>query len=297
MGVGRLAAILGLLILGLAAPASADQAAQLAAQASPVGGYRHFRAAIYITVSDTRRLADRATFDREFARLASQLRFDKVYIEAYRDRVVATDDELERVKAWFRERGIATAGGVTLAAGGQGGQFGTFDYEDAADRAGCERAVRLIARHFDEVILDDFFFYTSKSDADIAARGTRSWTRYRLDRMREVARDLVIAPARAVNPRVRLVIKYPNWYEHFQGLGYECLVKTTGCEAMFIHAIPGVPAREIFLHRPYDKATVWEQRDVLSLASRLDERVFLWECMALQPDLVNLLQAQWMRDD
>lgn len=83
----------------------------------------------------------------------------------------------------------------------------------------------------------------------------------------------------------------------FQGLGHEALVKTTGCEAMFIHAIPGVPAREIFIYRPYDKATVWEQRDLLELARRLRVRVFLWECMALQPDLVALLQAQWMRDD
>jgi gamma-polyglutamate synthase len=83
----------------------------------------------------------------------------------------------------------------------------------------------------------------------------------------------------------------------FQGLGHECLVKTTGCEAMFIHALPGVPAREIFIYRPYDKASVWEQREVLALARRLGVRVFLWECMALQPDLVDLLQAQWMRDD
>jgi gamma-polyglutamate synthase len=83
----------------------------------------------------------------------------------------------------------------------------------------------------------------------------------------------------------------------FQGLGHECLVKTTGCEAMFIHAIPGVPAREIFIYRPYEKATIWEQRDVLALAGKLGARVFLWECMALQPDLVNLLQSQWMRDD
>ena len=83
----------------------------------------------------------------------------------------------------------------------------------------------------------------------------------------------------------------------FQGLGHETLVKTTGCEAMFIHAIPGVDAREVFIYRPYDKATVWEQRDVLELARRLRVRVFLWECMALQPDLVNLLQSQWMRDD
>src|SRR5260370_34602470 len=83
----------------------------------------------------------------------------------------------------------------------------------------------------------------------------------------------------------------------FHGLGYETLVKTTGCEAMFIHAVPGLPAREVFIYRPYDKATVWEQREVLSLARRLGVRVFLWECMALQPDLVNLLQSQWMRDD
>lgn len=83
----------------------------------------------------------------------------------------------------------------------------------------------------------------------------------------------------------------------FQGLGYECLVKTTGCEAMFIHALPGLPAREIFIYRPYDKATVWEQRELLSLARRLSVRVFLWECMALQPELANLLQTQWMHDD
>ena len=83
----------------------------------------------------------------------------------------------------------------------------------------------------------------------------------------------------------------------FQGLGHEVLVKTTGCEAMFIHAVPDTVAREVFIYRPYDKATVWEQRDVLGLARRLNVRVFLYECMALQPDLVNLLQSQWMRDD
>ena len=71
------------------------------------------------------------------------------------------------------------------------------------------------------MILDDFFFYNSKSDADIAAKGGRSWTQYRLEKMREVAQDLVLKPARAANPRVRVIIKYPNWYEHFQGLGYD----------------------------------------------------------------------------
>ena len=193
----------------------------LAAAPASAAAYKNFRAAIYITVHDTKRLADPATFARDFDRVSSQLKFDKVYIEAYRDRVFATDAELEAVKREFQAKGIQTSGGITLAAGGSGGQFGTFDYEIRADRAECERAVRLIARHFDEMILDDFFFYTSKSDADIAAKGNRSWTDYRVDRMREVSRNLVLGPAKQENPRVRVIIKYPNWYEHFHGLGYD----------------------------------------------------------------------------
>src|SRR5947209_15669337 len=190
-------------------------------KAAEAAAYKNFRVAIYVTVGDTKRLADPATFARDFARVSSQLQFDKVYIEAYRDRQIATDAELETVKHEFQAKGIQTSGGITLAAGGSGGQFGTFDYENPADRAECERAVRLIARHFDEVILDDFFFYTSKSDADIAAKGNRSWTDYRIDKMREASRDLVLGPAKQENPRVRVIIKYPNWYEHFHGLGYD----------------------------------------------------------------------------
>lgn len=201
------------LVLGLAVPQSVNAARPPA--------YRHIKAAIYIAVGDVKQLADRATFDREFARASSQLKFDKVYIESYRDRVFASDAELERVKRWFRDKGIETSGGITLAAGGEGGQFGTFDYEKPEDRAEAERAVRLTAKHFDEMILDDFFFYTSKSDADIAAKGQRSWSEYRVQRMREVSRDIVLGPAKAVNPRVKVIIKYPNWYEHFHGLGYD----------------------------------------------------------------------------
>lgn len=194
-------------------------AASAAPQHQPA--YRNFKTAIYITVADTKRLADPATFQRQFQRVSSQLDFDKVYIEAYRDRVFATDAELEAVKRAFEAKGIETAGGITLAAGGAGGQFGTFDYEDPADRAEAERASRLAAKHFDEVILDDFFFYNTKSDADIAAKGDRSWTDYRIDRMLEASRNLVIGPAKQANPGAKVIIKYPNWYEHFHGTGFD----------------------------------------------------------------------------
>ena len=183
--------------------------------------YRNFKAAIYITVNSTRQLADPKTREQQYQRIAGQVRFDKVYLETYRGGVFADEASLESIKKFFRSKGIAVSGGITLAKGGHGGQFGTFDYEEANDRAECQRAVELTARHFDEVILDDFFFYTSKSDADIAARGARSWTQYRLEKMREVAEDLVLKPARAANSHVRMIIKYPNWYEHFQALGYD----------------------------------------------------------------------------
>jgi hypothetical protein len=39
--------------------------------------------------------------------------------------------------------------------------------------------------------------------------------------MRQVSCDIVMAPAHAVNPSVKMIIKYPNWYEHFHGLGYD----------------------------------------------------------------------------
>jgi gamma-polyglutamate synthase len=83
----------------------------------------------------------------------------------------------------------------------------------------------------------------------------------------------------------------------FHGLGYEVAVKTTGCEAMLIHSVPDETPHEIFIFRSYDKATIWEQRDTLETAAALGSEVFLWECMALQPEFVDLLQRDWMRDD
>ena len=33
------------------------------------------------------------------------------------------------------------------------------------------------AKNFDEIIVDDFFFTSSKTDSDIANKGNKSWTR------------------------------------------------------------------------------------------------------------------------
>jgi len=185
------------------------------------GQYTNFDVSIYVPVGVVRNLDDPVTLTNQWNRIRSQLKVDKVYLEVQRDRNVADGDTLERVKKFFLDRGVKVAGGMAASDGSIGGQFKSFCYADPADRAFLQSAAELAARHFDELIQDDFFFNTTKTDADIAAKGGRSWTQYRLDVMDDVAENVIIKPAKAINPKMKLVIKFPNWYEHFQGLGYD----------------------------------------------------------------------------
>src|ERR1051325_1496593 len=83
----------------------------------------------------------------------------------------------------------------------------------------------------------------------------------------------------------------------FNAVGLGVVSKTTGCEAMFLHAHPFGPMKEMFLFRPYDKATIWEQTNVVRLAGLFKTDVMLWECMGLTPSYVKVLQRCWMQDD
>src|ERR1017187_4898741 len=185
------------------------------------GQYTNFAVTIYTPVGIVRNLGNPATLSNQWQLISSQLKVDKVYLEVQRDQQLADDATLESVKKFFLDHGVRVAGGMALSDGGIGGQFKSFCYTDPKDRAFVKNAAELAARHFDEVIQDDFFFNTTKNESDIAAKGEKSWTQFRLEMMDEAAENLVVKPARAVNPKVKMVIKFPNWYEHFQGLGFD----------------------------------------------------------------------------
>jgi poly-gamma-glutamate synthase PgsB/CapB len=80
-------------------------------------------------------------------------------------------------------------------------------------------------------------------------------------------------------------------------LGYSLISKTTGCEAFFLYSTQFSRLEELFIFRPYDKATIWEQDSLMRLAENLKCDVFLWECMGLTPSYVRILQRKWSRDD
>jgi hypothetical protein len=185
------------------------------------GGYTNFEVSVYIPVNVVQSFADPQKLADDWTRISRQLKVGKVYIEVQRDRRLADDRLLEQVKKFFLDHGVKVAGGMALSDGSIGGQFKSFCYTDPKDRAFVKNAAELAARQFDEVIQDDFFFVNTKNESDIAAKGDKSWTQFRLELMDDVAENLIVKPAKAVNPKVKMVVKFPNWYEHFQGLGYD----------------------------------------------------------------------------
>jgi hypothetical protein len=184
--------------------------------------YKNFKVTVYIPVQVVERMAHDTDWMRSsWKTIGSRLHVDKVFIESYRAGVSADDATISRVKAFFLSQGVAVAGGMALLAPGGGGQFRTLDYNDPKDRDLTERMSALTARHFDEFILDDLFFTNTKSDSDIAAKGKRSWDEFRMEMMDEVSRDLILKPAKAANPQVHVIIKFPNFYPSFQGMGFD----------------------------------------------------------------------------
>ena len=192
----------------------------LSAPAFAATQHQNFDVAVYIPVSVVQHFEEPGALQREWETINRQVKVDKVYIESERDRLVASETLLETVKQFFLAQGVRVAGGVTFSAN-TSSQYRSFCYTNPEDRAFVKGIMEMTARHFDEVILDDFFFVTTKDPSDIAAKGNRTWTQYRLDLMDEAAQNLLVGPAKAVNPRVKVVIKFPNWYEHFQGLGFD----------------------------------------------------------------------------
>ena len=179
-----------------------------------------FKTAVYIPVSVVLKMRDRAWLESSWAQLSSQVHVDKVYIETYRSRVLADGPLIEEVKTFFASKGVEVAGGICYS-DSDNGQFVSFTYSKAGDRAYVKKVSAFTARHFDDVILDDFFFANTKASSDIAAKGSASWTDFRLREMDDVSRELVVGAMREANPKVKVVIKFPNWYEHFAANGYD----------------------------------------------------------------------------
>ncbi|MBN1766827.1 MAG: hypothetical protein JW860_16355, partial [Sedimentisphaerales bacterium] len=176
-------------------------------------GYDNFKVSVYCRAQEVSHMAEPDWLQRRWEIISQQVNIDKVYLETHRDVILVDKETLEFAREFFQSRGIEVAGGITYTIM-ESNRFKTFCYTNPEHRARVQEIAEHTAGEFDEVILDDFFFTNCKCDLCIQAKGARSWSRYRLDLMAEAAQNLVVGPAKAVNPKVKMVIKYPNWYDH-----------------------------------------------------------------------------------
>jgi hypothetical protein len=183
------------------------------------GNYNGFKVSVYTRAYEVEKMKDLHWLDSTWNIISSQVKVDKIYLETHRDLLIVPDATLEQAKKFFRDKGIEVGGGITYTIN-EANSFETFCYSNPEHRKTVQEIAEHTAKHFDDFILDDFFFTSCKSDIEIKAKGSKSWTQYRTELMTEAGLNLVIKPAKKVNPKVKVIIKYPNWYDHFQGLGF-----------------------------------------------------------------------------
>lgn len=184
--------------------------------------FRNFKLVSYLRAYDINDMSDEQISD-VIDRFMSEIHLDKVYIENHRGLISIPVERMRAVKKIAESKGLEVSGGITCTTLVNGIRkpsiFDTYCYTDPVHKAEQIRLVRELAEVFDEFILDDFFFTACRCEMCIAAKGKRSWKEYRLELMENFAREAVAA-AKEVNPKVKYVIKYPNWYESYQECGF-----------------------------------------------------------------------------
>ena len=188
--------------------------------------FKNFTTVVYIPAWTQRDLT-REKLEKDYDFIEKYIGLDKVYLETHRGGIDIEEEKLLMIKDFLQSRGVTVSGGITTtiddfegAENGKRRLFNTFCYTDPAMREKLRQISEYTARIFDEVILDDFYFTNCTCERCIKEKGSRSWEQFRHELMMDVSKNLVVGPAKAANPNVKMVIKYPNWRESFHFTGY-----------------------------------------------------------------------------
>jgi hypothetical protein len=174
------------------------------------------------TAQDVRDHLSTETGRREALEFCRKMGISKVYVETFRDGYQAEAQTLETARDFFRQAGLRVSGCVTTTGIGKpsSGWDVAVCYTNQKNQERLESVFRFAAGIFDEIMIDDFFFTDCQCSECAVAKGSMSWPQYREKLMLEMARDRVLGPARQVNPKVKVILKYPQWYDSFQERGY-----------------------------------------------------------------------------
>jgi hypothetical protein len=175
----------------------------------------------------------------------------RVFIESFRDGYRADRATLLQAKERFLQAGVEVSGCITTTRVGKSstGWRNTIScYTDPPTQQKLRAEFEFAAGLFDEIMIDDFWFTDCACPECDAARKAKTvtigertypvsgdtWEDYRCELMVRLSRDYVLGAARRVNPRARLIIKYPQWYDQFHERGYEVVRETADFDRIWV---------------------------------------------------------------
>ena len=188
-------------------------------------GSRQLRATDWSTLFTAQDVRDHLSSEKgraEALAFCRKMGISKVYVEAFRDAYQPDEQALKTARDFFRNAGLRVSGCVTTTRFGKptsGWEVGAC-YTNRANQEHLASIFSFTAKLFDEIMIDDFFFTDCECSECAVAKGSMSWRQYREKLMLEVSRERVLGPARQANPNVKVILKYPQWYDMFHERGY-----------------------------------------------------------------------------
>jgi hypothetical protein len=173
-----------------------------------------------------------------------------VFIETFRDGYQAERAALQTAKQRFLGGGFIVSGCVTTTGVGKlsNGWKNIACYTDQPTQEKLQAVFEFAAGLFDEIMIDDFYFTDCTCAECEAARKSKnitigshnyplqgdSWEDYHFQLMIWLSRDRVLGAAKRINPKTRVIIKYPQWYDGFHERGYEVVRETADFDRIWV---------------------------------------------------------------
>ena len=174
----------------------------------------------------------------------------KVYIEEFRGGYTADRATLIKARDAFGAAGIEASGCITTTRVGKDstGWKEISCYTDPQTQEKLKSVFEYAAGLFNEIMIDDFWFTDCECPECKAARAARvvtiggarypvagdTWEDYRCELMVQLSRHYILEAARKVNPKVKIIIKYPQWYDQFHERGYDVARETADFDRIWV---------------------------------------------------------------
>jgi hypothetical protein len=224
-------------------------AAEVLWNLTPERSQDHVFSTLFEAETVTKMLASAADIDRAID-WCHKSAVTRVFIESFRDGHQVARPILQHAKERFLTADFAVSSCVTTLGLGRrstGWKLITC-FTDSKSQERLKEVLEYTASLFDEIMIDDFLFTDCTcgecdrarraGTVTIGGRATKTagdtWEDYRRELMVRLSRENMLAAAKSVNPRVQIIVKYPQWYDKFHESGYDVAQQTNDFDKIWV---------------------------------------------------------------